>query len=121
MSFLEKTSNVNIFKRIINIIMDTKIYEIIDNLDKTFNNMHRYYIMSLLIKNEKFNYSSLQNILKLSCGALSYHLNYLEKAKYIIVEREFVNRKPNSSYTLTELGKKSFNECKNALSLLINM
>jgi DNA-binding PadR family transcriptional regulator len=100
--------------------MDTNINDIIHRMDKTFENRYRFCIMTLLIKNDECNYMSLQNWLQITCGALSSHLNFLEKAKYIKSEKKFINRKPNTSYTLTESGIKSFNEYKKALTLLMN-
>jgi len=101
--------------------MDTVIKDIICRMDRMFENRYRFCIMTLLTRNAECNYVSLQNSLQISCGALSSHLNFLEKAKYIKAEKKFINRKPNTSYTLTESGIKSFNEYKKAFTLLINM
>lgn len=93
----------------------------INHIDKVFDNKYRFAIMNVLINYETMNYSSLQNLFLLSSGALSYHLNSLENAKYIIAEKKFIDKKPNTSYSCTISGKKSFTEYKKALTLLINM
>jgi len=97
------------------------IEDIILHMDRLFDNKYRFCIMALLIKKEKTNYSSLKKLLQLSDGALAYHLNYLKNANYIIEEKEFINRKPNTSYSLTEFGKKSFTEYKEAITILLIM
>ncbi len=45
--------------------------------------------------------------LGLTKGNLSSHLRKLEEAKYIEVTKEFVDRKPRSSYQATSLGRKA--------------
>lgn len=101
--------------------MDTKMANMINHIDKVFENKYRFSIMNVIIKRELINYSSLQNLFLLSSGALSYHLNILENARYIIAEKKFIDKKPNTSYSCTTSGKKSFTEYKKALTLLINM
>ena len=101
--------------------MKTDMKDIIHRMDKTFENRYRFCIMALLKRNGECNYMFLQNWLQITCGALSSHLNFLENAKYIKTEKKFINRKPNTSYSLTESGIKSFTDYKKDLTLLINI
>jgi len=43
----------------------------------------------------------------------------LEKEEYILVEKQFIGRKPNTRYSATKLGKLQFKKHINALEKLI--
>ncbi|HPS18425.1 MAG TPA: transcriptional regulator [Bacteroidales bacterium] len=101
--------------------METDMKDIIHRMDKMFDNRYRFCIMTLLKRDRACSYMFLQNSLQVTCGALSSHLNFLENAKYIKTEKKFINRKPNTSYSLTESGIKSFTDYKKDLTLLINI
>lgn len=100
-------------------VLAKNIEDIILQMDRLFDNKYRFCIMAFLIKKEKNNYSSLKKLLQLSDGALAYHLNYLKNANYINEEKKFIDRKPVTSYFLTELGEKSFTEYKIALTRIL--
>ncbi|MCI0714825.1 MAG: transcriptional regulator, partial [Chlorobi bacterium] len=48
------------------------------------------------------------------------HLSSLEKSKYIKINKSFIGKKPNTSYSVTAAGRKAFNEHLDALEQLIN-
>ncbi|MZP67010.1 MAG: transcriptional regulator, partial [Bacteroidales bacterium] len=47
------------------------------------------------------------------------HLRALEEAGYIRMEKSFINRKPNTSYSITDDGMESFSSHLKALEELI--
>jgi len=52
-------------------------------------------------------------------GTLASHIKALETANYINVEKQFIDRKPNTRYSATKLGKAEFKKHINALEKLI--
>ncbi len=64
-------------------------------------------------------FSSLKELLNLSDGNLASHLRALEETGYLAVNKQFIGRKPNTSYSVTEAGKTAFQKHLNALEELI--
>ena len=75
--------------------------------------------MSALIVNESLDFTTLRNLLEVTDGNLATHLKALEKEGFISVEKSFVGRKPNTSYTVTKEGKIAFESHLKALESLI--
>jgi DNA-binding MarR family transcriptional regulator len=65
-------------------------------------------IMTILNSVNKANFIYLRKKLDVTDGNLSSHMEKLEKEGYIKVKKEFVDRKPNTIYRITEKGKKAF-------------
>ncbi len=93
--------------------------ELLENLNKAFESKARLGIMSVLMVNEQMNFNSLKELLNLTDGNLASHLRALEDQQYVAVHKQFVGRKPNTTYQATETGKKAFNEHLKALEILI--
>lgn len=87
--------------------------------DKVFENRVRLQIMSVLVANEYYDFNSLKELLELTDGNLASNLKSLEKEGYIMVEKTFVDRKPNTKYMRTLKGKKAFENHISALEALI--
>lgn len=68
--------------------------------------------------NSKVNFNSLKELLELTDGNLASHIKALEKAEYIIVEKTFLNKKPNTQYKATKMGKTAFVKHVDALEQL---
>lgn len=92
---------------------------IISDLNKVFDSRIRLGIMSVLIINESFDFISLKEALKITDGNLASHLKTLEEKKLISVCKQFVGRKPNTTYSITELGAAVFNKHLKALEELL--
>lgn len=92
---------------------------IIDNINKLFDHRIRLGIMSILVVNEEADFNRLKELLDVTDGNLASHIKALEQAEYIFVEKSFVKRKPNTSYTATKLGKEAFRKHIEALEKLI--
>ena len=93
--------------------------EILENLDKAFESRIRLGIMAVLMVNEQVDFNQLKELLDVTDGNLASHLKQLEGTEYIAVSKQFVGRKPNTTYSATEEGKKAFNNHLNALESLI--
>ncbi len=71
--------------------------------------------MSVLLVNSKSTFNHLKELLEITDGNLASHLKSLEKAEYIAVTKTFTDRKPNTSYEITEAGKVAFERHLQAL------
>jgi DNA-binding HxlR family transcriptional regulator len=92
---------------------------IISDLNKAFENRVRLGIMSVLMVNNDVDFNSIKDTLNLTDGNLASHLKALEGINYIVMQKEFVGRKPRTSYSATEFGRKAFKSHLNALERLI--
>jgi DNA-binding HxlR family transcriptional regulator len=90
-----------------------------EKLDKAFENRIRLQIMSVLVANQQYNFNSLKELLDITDGNLASHLKGLEKEEYILVNKSFLGRKPNTNYEATDKGKKAFKAHLDALEQLI--
>ena len=91
----------------------------IGNLQKVFESRIRLGIMSALMVNETIDFNSLKELLELTDGNLASHLKALELQEIIVVSKQFVGRKPSTTYQATKLGKDLFRQHLNALEKLI--
>ena len=92
----------------------------LENINKAFENRIRLGIMSILIANESIDFVSLKSLLDLTDGNLASHTRSLEELAYIQSYKQFIGRKPNTTYSITEMGKNAFIAHINALEALIN-
>lgn len=93
--------------------------EIIAGLDKNFENRVRLGIMSALMVNESLDFNTLKELLGVTDGNLASHLKALEKHLLISVSKQFVGRKPNTTYSATGKGKEAFTRHLAALEKLL--
>ncbi|WP_114308840.1 winged helix-turn-helix domain-containing protein [Winogradskyella arenosi] len=93
---------------------------IINNINKLFDHRIRLGIMSILMVNEYADFKMLKELLGATDGNLASHTKALEKAEYILVEKQFIGRKPNTRYSVTPLGKSAFKTHIEALEKLIH-
>ncbi|WP_125722679.1 winged helix-turn-helix domain-containing protein [Flavobacterium ustbae] len=83
---------------------------IIDKLNKDFESRVRLGIMSVLMVNDWVDFTEMKALLNITDGNLASHSSALEKASYIEVKKEFVGKKPKTSYQVTDLGRAAFKE-----------
>jgi len=77
-------------------------------LDDIIHSRVRLTIMSYLIGINEAEFNLLKKKVNATDGNLSANLKKLEQAEYIIVQKEFINRKPVSTYKLSSKGKEAF-------------
>jgi DNA-binding MarR family transcriptional regulator len=90
-----------------------------DNLDKVLEHRVRLQIMSILVTNDGYEFSSLKEMLNVTDGNLASHIKALEREKYISVSKSFVDRKPNTKYKITERGRNAFKKHLDALEAVV--
>ncbi len=93
----------------------------IDDLNKAFESRIRLGIMSILMVNTSVDFSTMKELLNSTDGNIASHISALEKVEYIEVKKQFVGKKPNTTYNITKLGRKAFKEHIDALEKLIAM
>lgn len=95
---------------------------IAEGFNKAFESKVRLGIMSILLVNESVEFNMLKEMLQLTDGNLASHLKALEELKYLTVNKKFIGKKPNTSYSVTPLGKEAFSMHLTALeSFLKNL
>jgi DNA-binding MarR family transcriptional regulator len=90
-----------------------------NQLDKAFESRVRLGVMSVLLVNDWVPYTELKDLLNLTDGNLASHLSALEKIEYVEVRKEFVGKKPKTSYRVTAIGKSAFENHLKALEEMI--
>lgn len=93
--------------------------DIIYGLNREFESRIRLGIMSILMVNDKVEFNTLKELLDVTDGNLASHLSALERSNYIVVKKQFIERKPNTTYAASKEGKKAFTNHLNMLEKLI--
>jgi len=92
---------------------------IIQNINKAFDHRIRLGIMSILMVNDNADFATLKELLGVTDGNLASHAKALETEQYIIVQKQFIGKKPNTTYTATKEGRQAFKQHIEALEKLI--
>lgn len=92
----------------------------IAGLNKLFDNRIRLGVMSILRVNDEVSFNDLKSLLEVTDGNLATHLVNLEENGLIKVHKGFIGRKTNTTYSITKLGEKTFNDHIAALEKLVN-
>jgi len=90
------------------------------HINKNFESRIRLGIMSVLLVNEHADFNDLKAYLEVTDGNLASHLRSLEALDYILVKKQFMGRKPRTTYFITPAGREAFTQHISALELLIN-
>lgn len=91
----------------------------IHTLNKAFDHRVRLGVMAVLLANDSVSFNDLKESLDLTDGNLASHVAALEKAGYVVVNKQFVGKKPNTTYTASAEGKQAFQEHLTALEKLL--
>ena len=79
-----------------------------DQLNKAFESRVRLGLMSILSVNSWVSYKEIKDLLEVTDGNLASHVQSLEKIKYLEIKKQFIGKKPLTTYKVTEIGKKAF-------------
>ncbi|QJW91070.1 transcriptional regulator [Spirosoma taeanense] len=91
----------------------------LSQFNKAFESKARLSIMSVLMVNDTMSFNALKDLLGLTDGNLATHLRALEESGYVAVQKQFIGRKPNTTYSATNQGRQAFTEHLNALEEFI--
>lgn len=81
-----------------------------NDLDPILHSQLRLSIVSILMTVEEANFSFLKDSTKAAAGNISIQINKLQEAGYINVEKTFKNNYPNTTLSITDKGRKAFEE-----------
>ncbi|HEX6332948.1 MAG TPA: transcriptional regulator [Flavisolibacter sp.] len=91
----------------------------ISGLNKIFDNRVRLGVMSVLVVNEDVSFNDLKQMLEVTDGNLATHLQTLEENNFIKVHKGFVGRKTNTTYSITKVGARAFQDHIEGLEKMI--
>jgi DNA-binding HxlR family transcriptional regulator len=80
----------------------------IKDLNKVFDSRIRLGVMSALMVNAEVSFNELKELLDITDGNLASHLKTLEESAIIKVQKGFIGRKTNTTYSVTKSGEKAF-------------
>jgi DNA-binding MarR family transcriptional regulator len=89
------------------------------NLDRVIHEKGRMAIMSLLAGAPELSFTELRDVLNMTDGNLSVHMRTLQEAGYIAVTKRFQDRRPLTTCSLTEEGRKAFATYINLLEEIV--
>lgn len=88
--------------------------------DKLVHQPTRLQIFSHLYINGETSFTDLQTELGITEGNLASHIEKMETADCVAVEKQFVDRKPQTTYHLTGTGRSLFEDHVQALETLVD-
>lgn len=92
---------------------------LISGLNKVFDNRIRLGIMSILMVNDSFDFNGFKETLDVTDGNLASHLKALEEKNLLRVNKQFIGRKPNTTYQITDEGISLFKKHLKALEQIL--
>lgn len=91
----------------------------INSIPDAFESRVRLAILSALLSGEK-DFNDLKVITRATDGNLSTHLSKLENTEYISSSKQFVGKKPKTTFAITKIGRAKFQEYVNLLEEIIS-
>ena len=90
--------------------------------NETIHQPVRLRIMAALVtlgKDEEVDFTYLRDLLEVTDGNLGAHLRKLEERGYILINKEFVERKPRTYISASKAGRQVFQEHVAALESIL--
>jgi len=88
-------------------------------MDRIVHEPSRLSILTALTVSASLSFRDLKGITQLTDGMLSAQTKKLEDAGYLKIDKQFVGRKPQTTYSITENGKKAFDDYIKEMEILI--
>ena len=95
------------------------VVESLDAIDEVIHQKVRLGIMSGLMARGAADFRVLKETLSVTAGNLSIHLSKLEDAGYVVSAKEFVRKKPHTTYAPTEAGRTAFHAYLTSLERIV--
>ncbi len=90
------------------------------NIDQLIHAPARLMVLTYLYVTESVDYVFLMRLTGLTWGNLATHLNKLEEAGYVEIQKTFNGKKPQSILRLTGQGRAAFKEYKKSLKQVLD-
>ena len=94
--------------------------ENLKEIDRLIHEPARFSVMALLYVVDSADFIFLKNQTDLTWGNLSAHLSKLEEAGYIVVEKSFKGKRPNTELRLTAAGRQAFQVYRSQMQQLLD-
>lgn len=91
------------------------------NLDPLLHNQLRLSIMSLLTTHEEITFTFIVEKTEATRGNVSVQVSKLEEAGYLSVKKEFKERRPQTSMSITKTGLKAMDIYTKTLKEYLNL
>ena len=91
----------------------------IADLDRIVHSPARLMILAYLAAVDSADFIFLMNQVNLTRGNLSSHLNTLEGAGYVSIQKEFVEKVPRTLIRLTDVGRKAIQTYREQMRTVI--
>ena len=95
-----------------------ELKQVVD-IDRIIHEPARFLIMAYLYVVDSADFLFLMNQTGLTRGNLSSHLSKLETAGYVYIQKEFVKKMPRTILSLSEDGRKAFNEYRQQMKQVL--
>jgi DNA-binding MarR family transcriptional regulator len=89
-------------------------------IDQVIHTPTRLTVLIYLYVVESVDYVFLQRMTGLAWGSLATHINKLEEAGYIAIEKGYQGKKPHTMIRMTEQGRKAFREYKDRMQEILS-
>ena len=90
-----------------------------DDIDDVVHQRHRLGVMVVLAEAKRADFAYLKKVLELTDGNLGRHLQVLEKAGYVELDKVFEDGKPRTRVTLTRSGRSALSDELDTMERLI--
>jgi len=97
-----------------------EVQEPITKIDKLIHEPSRYTLMAYLYVVEVADFLFLLRQTGMTWGNLSAHLSKLEVAGYVVIEKEFLGKKPHTTVRLTDQGRNAFEEYRGNMKRVLD-
>jgi DNA-binding MarR family transcriptional regulator len=77
-------------------------------LDRVIHERGRLAIMSMLAASAELSFTELRDTLEMTDGNLTTHMRTLQEAGYVSIAKSYRNRRPLTTVSLTEAGRRAF-------------
>ncbi|MFC2014797.1 winged helix-turn-helix domain-containing protein [Chloroflexota bacterium] len=94
--------------------------KLVSSVDRLIHEPARFNIIAYLFVVQSADSTFLQTQTGLTWGNLSSHINKLEMADYVAVEKEFVGKKPHTMLHLTDKGRVAFSDYRKKMRKALN-
>ena len=93
---------------------------LLPDIDQVIHTPTRLMVLVYLYVVESVDYVFLQRMTDLAWGSLATHINKLEEAGYIAVDKGYRGKKPHTIIRMTEQGRNAFKEYKDTMQELLS-
>jgi DNA-binding MarR family transcriptional regulator len=97
-----------------------EVQEPVTKIDRLIHEPSRYILMAYLYVVEVADFLFLIRQTSMTWGNLSAHLSKLEAAGYVVIEKEFLGKKPHTIVRLTDQGRNAFKEYRGNMKRMLD-